>query len=447
MKAFLLSKFLESIKSQHEAKQRAIDLADKIQTLERELKDLERTALNVESQANLTILDKEQHNSELKMKLTESEQRIQSLEEEMHKMTLSAISDSNKFDIKNALKKSTEENKKLTEKYNDIKLKEKNHLNKLEKIARKNVKLKEKLSNQQMNPIEDNSEEINRIKSERNYYQKEYLKIMDKVNDVGVEDLKQKFSDQSLELAAAKCELNQMKFSRKTLSEEGFNSNRSVQASIHRIERERDVAKSEIQRLQIERDALHSKLGVSTEVQMNAQRNYDEMLNETNQRIAKLESERNQLMSSQVPSQATISILKQDVETLKGRLEVSQNENSQLRTKYNQFKILQEQTERALQDHQNGLIHTEHQLGHAESRLNMVSADVSKHQQEIFDLKNEVAAFKTCNMQLESEKDKLVVELDDKTEKIYRLEIELKKLVSGKQELQFEVDQLRRKYE
>lgn len=409
---------------------------------------MERAALNVESQANLNVMDKEHHNSELKHKLTESEQKIQKLEEEMYKMTLSSIEHGKKFENKNELKKMLEENKKITEKYNEVKMKEKNHLNQLEKIARKNLKLKEKLMKLGTNPNEDNSEEIERIKSERNYYQKEYLKLMDKVTaDVGVEDLRQKLSDQSLELSAAKSELNQMKFSRKTLSEEGFNSNRSVQASIHRIERERDVAKAEIQRLQLERDALRSKLGVSTEVQMNAQRNYDEMLNETNQRIAKLESERSQLMSSQVPSQATISILKQDVDSLKGRLEASQQENSQLRTKYSQIKILQEQTERALQDHQNGLIHTEHQLGHAESRLNMASADVDKAQQDIFDLKNEVAALKTCNMQLEGGKDKLVVELDDKTEKIFRLEGELKKLVGGKQELQFEVDQLRRKYE
>lgn len=391
-------------------------------------------------------MDKEQQNSELKIKLTESEQSIRRLEEEMYQMTLSSINDK-KLDNKNALKKAIEENKKILEKYNEVKMKEKNHLNQLEKIARKNLKLKEKLANLETNPIDDNSDEINRIKSERSYYQKEYLKLQSKLTDVGVQDLKQKLSDQSLELSAAKCELNQLKFSRKTLSEEGFNSNRSVQASIHRIERERDVAKSEIQRLQFDRDSLRSKLDISTEVQMNAQRNYDEMLNETNQRIAKLESERNQLMSSQVPSHATISILKQDLEALKGRLEVSQQENSQLRTKYSQIKLLQEQTERALQDHQNGLIHTEHQLGHAESRLNMASADVDKAQQDIFDLKNEVAALKTCNMQLESGKDKLVVELDDKTEKIYRLEVELKKLVSGKQELQFEVDQLRRKYE
>lgn len=391
-------------------------------------------------------MDKEQQNSELKIKLTESEQSIRRLEEEMYQMTLSSINDK-KLDNKNALKKAIEENKKILEKYNEVKMKEKNHLNQLEKIARKNLKLKEKLANLETNPIDDNSDEINRIKSERSYYQKEYLKLQSKLTDVGVQDLKQKLSDQSLELSAAKCELNQLKFSRKTLSEEGFNSNRSVQASIHRIERERDVAKSEIQRLQFDRDSLRSKLDISTEVQMNAQRNYDEMLNETNQRIAKLESERNQLMSSQVPSHATISILKQDLEALKGRLEVSQHENSQLRTKYSQIKLLQEQTERALQDHQNGLIHTEHQLGHAESRLNMASADVDKAQQDIFDLKNEVAALKTCNMQLESGKDKLVVELDDKTEKIYRLEVELKKLVSGKQELQFEVDQLRRKYE
>lgn len=391
-------------------------------------------------------MDKDQHNSELKIKLAESEQRIKSLEEDMYKMTLSSINDKS-LDHKSALKKAIDENKKILEKYNEVKMKEKNHLNQLEKIARKNLKLKEKLARLETNPVDDNSEEISRIKSERSYYQKEFLKLQSKVTDVSLEDLRQKLSDQSLELSAAKCELNQLKFSRKTLSEEGFNSNRSVQASIHRIERERDVAKAEIQRLQFDRDSLRSKLDVSTEVQMNAQRNYDEMLMETNQRIAKLESERNQLMSSQVPSQATISILKQDLEALKGRLEVSQQENSRLRTKYSQIKILQEQTERAMQDHQNGLIHTEHQLGHAESRLNMASADVDKAQQDIFDLKNEVSALKTCNMQLEGGKDKLIVELDEKTEKIYRLEVELKRLVSGKQELQFEVDQLRRKYE
>lgn len=75
------------------------------------------------------------------------------------------------------------------------------------------------------------------------------------------------------------------------------------------------------------------------------------------------------------------------------------------------FRILQEQTENALVEHQSRLSHNETQLNHAESRLNMMDSNRSQVCHEIGELKADIIILRTNNASLEKDKAKLVVSI------------------------------------
>lgn len=73
------------------------------------------------------------------------------------------------------------------------------------------------------------------------------------------------------------------------------------------------------------------------------------------------------------------------------------------------IRILQEQTEKALINHQYRLSHTENQLGTAESRLSMADTGRDHIYQELTDLRAEISVQKAQNVSLEAAKDQLMV--------------------------------------
>lgn len=76
---------------------------------------------------------------------------------------------------------------------------------------------------------------------------------------------------------------------------------------------------------------------------------------------------------------------------------------------YKFYRILQEQTDKALTDYQNRLTHTEHQLGHAESQISNVDSNHNLACAEVKDLRDKLAAIKRVNRELEQDRDKIIV--------------------------------------
>jgi chromosome segregation ATPase len=130
----------------------------------------------------------------------------------------------------------------------------------------------------------------------------------------------------------------------------------------------------------------------------------------------------------QTPSHTTISLLKEDNLDFKMTIKNLEHENSEMKIKYNQLKyvtgffivfeyyfqsfsyrMLQQQQERALMDHQNRLSAYENQLDKADFQLNTLGSNKQKSQQAIASLQEEVSLLKASMAVLETEKDKISV--------------------------------------
>lgn len=68
-KIMLQNQLRESNQGKHEAMQRAMQLGERIEQLERNLKDIDVTALAMESDANIKVQDKEKYCNELKVSI------------------------------------------------------------------------------------------------------------------------------------------------------------------------------------------------------------------------------------------------------------------------------------------------------------------------------------------------------------------------------------------
>lgn len=126
--------------------------------------------------------------------------------------------------------------------------------------------------------------------------------------------------------------------------------------------------------------------------------------------------------------------------------------------------MLHEQTERSLRDYQNKLLLAERQIDSSNKRLNTLDSNRESSSQEAARLRGEVDALKQTYVNLENEKDKILVrrefsyspylihnfcfsvnfqtQLDTKTEKVFQLEYELKSSKEKRNGLEKQVTEL-----
>uniref|UniRef100_A0A182W217 Uncharacterized protein n=1 Tax=Anopheles minimus TaxID=112268 RepID=A0A182W217_9DIPT len=489
-----LQQELHEAQQTHERTVRKLSrLSEKNQQLEKDLREFENVAMKVESEANLNIIEHDRKNSDLQIKLQQSQLRVQKLESllelcsggnKIHNISDSSTSSSacpSDVTLQNALRQSTEEKRQLYKQLNNLKDREQTLLADFEKVKTKYSKLKQKYAalDQTQNQhhaksmVTGSSEsqveiqtlkyrctdleaKLHHVKEERDRYSSD----AERQNTV-VTQLKRESLAKDHELAELKNELHsQRKLNRPiTTSSSGagrlktadsFGSGQStlsVQAAIHRIERERDVAKAEIQQLVQERDALREKLNLSSRNRQTEQTKHDNLVAEQNGQIQKLEAEKRNLQSGQTAAQMKVKVLKEENRELQNRVKDIEDSYSKLKLSYSHLKILQEQSETALMQYQNRLLSTETQLGTTESKLLHVGSSAEDAQQEVGTLKGEINILKASNASLIREKDKLLMELDKKTECLYAAEAELSDLKTRKKDLQSTIDKMQRKLE
>ncbi|XP_037909139.1 centrosomal protein of 135 kDa isoform X2 [Hermetia illucens] len=430
-KAELVKKFREAQNSMHEAMQRAITLEEKNKQLENELEDFQKAALSVEYEANAELAKKENELSSLKKEL----ERIKSNQ---------------------GNGKPLDEKKRLSEQLNFLSQREKELVVELEKTKKKNAKLKSKITSIQQDTTSQDlyisklaaaEEDVKRYRNERDFFQREYLKIVEKsVPNKEMEMLKMQLASKDEEVKALSKELHTSYQSAMPLPVEDRSSrSHSVQAAIMRAERERDVVKEELRLLKIECDHLRDKLDHATEMQMTERYRIEEENRLLQSKIHKLETEKREVISAHIPERTQLTLVKEELEEMKRRIQDLQSENHKLSTTNHQLRILQDQTEKALIDHQNKLLAAETNLENAECQLQAINTTRESSKNGISTLQREITALKTSNTSLENEKDKIMCELDVKTERVYQLELELKAVMKQKQELQTKVNVLEKK--
>ncbi|XP_050097356.1 centrosomal protein of 135 kDa [Anopheles aquasalis] len=490
-----LQRKLDEAQTAHERMSRKLGkMSEKNQQLEKELREMENVALKVESEANLNILEQSRQNSDLQAKLQQWQMRVKELESLLElcsgtsrvqlqtdsSTTSSSCPSVAPLDtaLHNALKQATEEKRQLYKQLNELKDREHSLRSDHEKVKAKYTKLKQKYSileatqsrtnvvtdiesQAELRSLKDQCEDLEmklrKVKEERDRYNSESER-----QQRLLKELKRESSDKELELTQLKSELQlQRKLVKSSSSNVALCSGRiktadsiasgqsslSVQAAIHRIERERDESKCEVQRLEQERDALRDKLKLSTRSQREEMAKHENLILGYSAQVAKLEGEKRDLLLSKSSSQTKLQLIKEENRELQDRLKEQEDSYHKLKVSYSQLKILQEQTERSLTQHQNRLMSSETQLGTTEAKLHRVDSAVEDVQKEMGSLRGEISVLKASNVALEREKDQLLIELDKKTEKLFAIESEMASLKAKRNELQSTIDRMQHKLE
>lgn len=423
----------ESIKSQHEAMKRAMDLAEENNNLKQNIKKLADTALTVESQANLKLVERENFITELKIKLTESKNKIRELEYELSHARHTDDKDYEKISIKNDLKQAKDEiddlknsikkykqrdieckqreddlmaeNRNISEKY----LKVKRELKILKENYSENnkdylyEKLKRNHDEKEYETMLDYKEEINRLLSERNEYQRKYTKLIEQQNQTGsIDEMKRDIAEKDREIRKLNLELESYR-PRPELS------NHSVQAAIKRVERERDILKADRDTFEIECEHMRDKIESLTKTRILEQRQHDDLLETLYDKINKLEIDKKKLSEKQVPTEMAINLLGNEIEELRREMRAKNEEIAQLKTRYQQLRVLQERTERSLTEEQERLQIRNNEVGNMELKLNHLDSNREMTEQQVSTLRTDISKLKTNNATLEREKDKLMV--------------------------------------
>lgn len=184
--------------------------------------------------------------------------------------------------------------------------------------------------------IPENQYDVDRLRIDRDFYQKEYLKLVSRPNnETEVELLRNQLSEKQFEIKTLRQELGTLNDLHRT---DTALSSRSVQSTIHRIERERNSLQQNLDHLTSERNELRENLQLTTKMQKNEFIRYEQEIEELKLKIKSLESENRNLQTVQVPSKTTITLLREEINQLQSRIHSLEEENIKLRTSNKQFK-------------------------------------------------------------------------------------------------------------
>ncbi|XP_015111605.1 centrosomal protein of 135 kDa isoform X1 [Diachasma alloeum] len=195
--------------------------------------------------------------------------------------------------------------------------------------------------------------------------------------------------------------------------------------SCSRLERERDTARSDVERLMEERDILRERLKMATEAHTYEQRRLRDNVRELESRLKEIERERQELLLAQGSRRTAIAGVEEHLEEAREELRRTKQELVSQRTQYFQLRALQDQTDQALGDVQSQLSQSEGELSKAMERNRCLEQQQSQLDNQVKELKQEINTLRVNMARLDQEKDKLLMELDNKTERIAALEREI----------------------
>lgn len=347
-KTELMAQVTEYQDKMHDAMQRALHLEEEKQRLQKHLCELKEAALQVEDQANSEIDAKEAELRQLQIELEKLQQRND--KKSKGQRQAAGCDKATLHDDKHMLNEKINVLTRREEELQIINEKLKKKLHKMEsKMSATQKELQEQM---QQNSVTLDEEKI-RLKSERDFFQKEYLRLMGKSgsdSEIAFLHAQIKSKDEELHvlrselcmLTTAKMQLSPRKnqnVSPPSVSSTYSPSNRSdcVQAAIARVERERDCARVELERMRCERDTLREKQLSS--VQLHAEELQTLRVRNENlqDRIRQLEREFREVNSARIPTETQNALLKEDIAELKRRLSELQTDTENLRRENGQI--------------------------------------------------------------------------------------------------------------
>ncbi|KYQ59569.1 hypothetical protein ALC60_01410 [Trachymyrmex zeteki] len=311
---------------------------------------------------------------------------------------------------------------------------------------------------------------IQRLEMERDHYRKEYINCRDEQRRISDKDnadlwtqiceLKRELSDEEQALSKAHREKEELYHKKKDLearlqtyqnqprqmcipcrfcslckpirictcasgSPVSTGDVSTTKTILERLERERDTARADVERLINERDALRERLEIMSDTHKNEQLRFKENLIEAENRLKHIEKERQDLLVTQGTRRAAMNGLEDQLGDVQEELRRTKQELMAQRTQYFQLRTLQDQTDQALGDAQGQLSQAESELNKAVDHNRNMEQQQLQLNDQIKELKQEINALRSSMTLLDQEKDRLLMVLDEKTEKIAALEREL----------------------
>ncbi|KAG5335528.1 CP135 protein, partial [Acromyrmex heyeri] len=221
----------------------------------------------------------------------------------------------------------------------------------------------------------------------------------------------------------------------------------TTKTMLERLERERDIARADVERLIDERDALREKFEIMLDTHKSEQLRLKENLIEAENRLKHMEKERQDLLVTQGSRRATMNGLEDQLGDVQEELRRTKQELMAQRTQYFQLRTLQDQTDQALGDAQSQLSQTESELNKAVDHNRNMEQQQLQLNDQIKELKQEINTLRSSMTLLDQEKDRLLMVLDEKTEKIAALERELTHKDQQKEAVQKQIRDLQHKNE
>ncbi|XP_018050335.1 PREDICTED: centrosomal protein of 135 kDa isoform X2 [Atta colombica] len=478
----------ESLNKQHDAMSQAMKLATRNEELEKELRDIDHVALAVEADCNSAVKENNRRVCRLQEKLENVMTQVHVLERELtverrEVQELRADLEAcrlEKRNIQRTLECTLDEKKQMSDKINQLTvIALKNNRNEKHDVIDHQIAINDKeiIKNTSGFDMQKRIDEANlkiaslqqtiqRLEIERDHYRKEYINCLDEQRRTSDKDnadlwtqiceLKCELSDKEQALSKEHQEKEELCHKKKDLEArlQTYNQKRQMcfpcrscslcqpirictctsgspvsgdvsTKMLERLERERDIARADVKRLIDERDALREKLEIMSDTHKSEQLRLKENLIETENRLKHIEKERQDLLMTQDSRRATMNGLENQLDDVQEELRRTKQELMAQRTQYFQLRTLQDQTDQALGDTQSQLSQTESELNKAVDHNKNMEQQQLQLNDQIKELKQEINTLRSNMTLLDQEKDRLLMVLDEKTEKIAALEREL----------------------
>ncbi|XP_063979260.1 centrosomal protein of 135 kDa isoform X4 [Diachasmimorpha longicaudata] len=462
----------EALEKQHDAMSQAMKLAERNEELEKELRDIDHIALAVEADCNSTVKENNRRVSQLQERYETAMTKINHLENELlvekrASQELRADLEACRLEKRNLQRivdSSTEEKKKLTDRINELTLigskvqrtslsppiqdKRSSGLESMRAlIQEKDGKISElqKMLDQHRKETDYCKEEMERLKRDTRSDNELWSQICDLKHRLNEKEMRiTELQREKRELCREKYELeSRLQGCRNRSSPcKTCNECRSVGPCVclslsprpetggskvlySRLERERDTARSDVERLIEERDILRERLKMATEAHTYEQRRLRDNVRELESRLKEMERERQELLVAQGSRRTAIAGVEGQLEEAREELRRTKQELVSQRTQYFQLRALQDQTDQALGDVQSQLSQSESEQSKAKERNRCLEQQQLQLDSQVKELKQEINTLRTNMARLDQEKDQLLMELDNKTERIAALEREI----------------------
>ncbi|XP_057672202.1 centrosomal protein of 135 kDa isoform X2 [Diorhabda carinulata] len=303
----------------------------------------------------------------------------------------------------------------------------------MRELLEKDIKLRQDQATQQ----------IESLRSEKEFYLKEYHKILEQNKSAPpfeksskVEELMNKIRDKDQLISSLQEDLKQLTSEKYSLTSRLEAQSRELstidleetcsKTCCKRKARELEVHREEVKHLEKENISLKAKIQALNETSVFNEEQMKKAFLDMEQHIIKLENERRDLVITQSSSRSNIAHLEDDCQQLREKLKLAQIDANNQRANYDQLKILHDQSNRALADTQTQLLRAETELQGLQSKMNLSHRESSHYEREIARLQGDIEVMKSQLSKIDKEKDELLNAVDDKTEQIDRLETQLK---------------------